>query len=80
MTACQRSAPADRSKRPSARPTEGTIAAVHRLDHLMPDEIRTAIRIARGDLRLAGSVFAAIVLDEPAEGRRARRGNLTKHS
>ena len=42
-------------------------AAVHPLDPLTGDEIAVAVRLARGDARLAGAAFPSVALLEPAK-------------
>jgi primary-amine oxidase len=47
--------------------TDRPAAAVHPLDPLTADEIRTAIRVARADARLGTAAFPSVALQQPAK-------------
>ncbi|MGQ0735532.1 MAG: copper amine oxidase [Acidobacteriota bacterium] len=65
MPGCGQSPDLNAAGEASAGAPEAVARAVHPLDPLIPDEIRTAVKVALTDSRLAGAAFPAITLQEP---------------
>ena len=80
VTGCERSPSSEKSASAAAPPSASVaVTAAHPLDPLTPDEIRLAVRVAKGDARFVAAAFPSIAVQEPPKGVDSR-GSLARRS